>query len=99
MRGFPSVQFASLLSASALGLLITGSANAQQQTSTNAETRGDSLQEIVVTATKRESTVETTPISITAITGQELQDHGHRVDRTIGARGVHEDERRGPDRA
>jgi iron complex outermembrane recepter protein len=76
MRGFPSVQFGSFVGASALALLITGSANAQQQTTTNAETRGDSLQEIVVTATKRESTVETTPISITAITGQELQDRG-----------------------
>ena len=76
MRGFPSVQFGCLLSASALGLLITGAANAQQQTATTAEARGDSLQEIVVTATKRESTVETTPISITAITGQELQDRG-----------------------
>jgi outer membrane receptor for ferrienterochelin and colicin len=75
MRGFPSVQFG-FVGASALALLITGGANAQQQTPTNAETRGDSLQEIVVTATKRESTLETTPISITAITGQELQDRG-----------------------
>jgi len=52
-------------------------ASAQQQAATTAEAHGDSLQEIVVTATKRESTVETTPmISITAITGQELQDRG-----------------------
>ena len=76
MREFPSVQFGSLLGAAALSLLITAGASAQQQTATTAEARGDSLQEIVVTATKRESTVETTPISITAITGQELQDRG-----------------------
>jgi iron complex outermembrane recepter protein len=76
MRGFPSVLFGSLIGACALGLLITAGANAQQQTAATAEARGDSLQEIVVTATKRESTIETTPISITAITGQELQDRG-----------------------
>ncbi|HTV96012.1 MAG TPA: hypothetical protein VME42_08405, partial [Steroidobacteraceae bacterium] len=75
MRGFPSIQFGSLIGACALAVLISAGANAQQ-TATTAEARGDSLQEIIVTATKRESTVETTPISITAITGQELQDRG-----------------------
>ena len=75
MRGFPSIQFGSL-GASALALLIAAGASAQQQTAAPAEARADSLQEIVVTATKRASTVETTPISITAITGQELQDRG-----------------------
>jgi iron complex outermembrane receptor protein len=40
------------------------------------ETKSDQLQEIVVTAQKRESTVQTTPISITALTGQDLQDRG-----------------------
>lgn len=34
------------------------------------------LQEIVVTASKRESNLETTAISITAITGDALQEHG-----------------------
>jgi iron complex outermembrane recepter protein len=76
MRGFPSVKFGSLMGASALALLITAAAHAQQQTATATEARGDSLQEIVVTATKRESTIETTPLSITAITGQELEDRG-----------------------
>src|SRR5579862_1679189 len=40
------------------------------------ESKTDQIQEIVVTAQKRESTVETTPISITALTGQDLQDRG-----------------------
>ena len=34
------------------------------------------LDEIIVTAQKRESTVQTTPISMTAITGQDLKDRG-----------------------
>jgi iron complex outermembrane receptor protein len=36
----------------------------------------DQLAEIVVTAQKRESTVQTTPLSITALTGQDLLDRG-----------------------
>jgi len=36
----------------------------------------ESLQEIVVTAEKRESTVQKTPISITAVSGAELQSQG-----------------------
>src|SRR5277367_5519788 len=36
----------------------------------------EQLQEIVVTAQKRESTVQTTPLSITALTGQDLLDRG-----------------------
>src|ERR1700732_2048458 len=37
----------------------------------------DQLQEIVVTAQKRESTVQSTPISITALSGEMLQDLGY----------------------
>jgi iron complex outermembrane recepter protein len=40
------------------------------------ENKSDQLQEIIVTAQKRESTVQTTPISITALTGQDLEDRG-----------------------
>jgi iron complex outermembrane receptor protein len=36
----------------------------------------EQLQEIIVTAQKRESTVQTTPLSITALTGQDLVDRG-----------------------
>jgi outer membrane receptor protein involved in Fe transport len=36
----------------------------------------EALEEIVVTAEKRESTVQRTPVSITAITGQEIRNHG-----------------------
>ena len=36
----------------------------------------DQLQEIIVTAQKRESTVQSTPLSITALTGQDLVDRG-----------------------
>jgi iron complex outermembrane receptor protein len=38
--------------------------------------QSEQLQEIVVTAQKRESTVQETPISITALSGQELGDRG-----------------------
>ena len=45
--------------------------------STNGDIRpGDSLQEIVVTAEKRNSTIQDTPISLTAITGEQLQAQG-----------------------
>ncbi|MGB6356587.1 MAG: TonB-dependent receptor, partial [Steroidobacteraceae bacterium] len=57
------------LFASVLGLALVGGAVAD-------EANLDQLQEIVVTAKKRESTVQATPISITAITGQDLQDRG-----------------------
>jgi iron complex outermembrane receptor protein len=42
------------------------------------QSRSDSsqLEEIVVTAEKRESTVQTTPISLTAVSGADIQDRG-----------------------
>jgi iron complex outermembrane receptor protein len=54
----------------AFGLYGSNVALAQQETKT------DQLEEVVVTAQKRESTVQTTPISITALTGQDLEDRG-----------------------
>jgi iron complex outermembrane receptor protein len=48
------------------------------QTSKSQETpkKADELQEIIVTAQKRESTIQDTPISMTAISGVEIQDRG-----------------------
>ena len=68
-RGSPG-RWLGILSASILGLASTGVALAQQESSS------EQLQEVVVTAQKRVSTVQETPISITAITGKELQDRG-----------------------
>jgi iron complex outermembrane receptor protein len=46
---------------------------AQQQSNSDASV---SLEEVVVTATKRASTVQETPMSITAITGEDIQERG-----------------------
>src|SRR6202035_706554 len=48
------------------------SALAQQQ----AHSDSSQLEEVVVTAEKRESTVQTTPISLTAVSGADIQDRG-----------------------
>src|ERR1700691_5962641 len=63
-------QLLKTVSAAVVGLAVAAGAAAQQ------ENKSDQLEEIVVTAQKRESTVQATPISITAITGQDLQDRG-----------------------
>lgn len=57
----------------ALLLLGHGIAIAEPATTEAADT---TLHEIVVTAEKRESTVQKTPVSITALSGKELQDLG-----------------------
>jgi iron complex outermembrane recepter protein len=59
-----------IVSAAAFGSGFTGDVLAQQ------ESTGDQLQEVVVTAEKRTSTVQDTPISITALTGKDIQDRG-----------------------
>jgi iron complex outermembrane recepter protein len=59
-----------LITASAVGLMATADALAQQAGS------ADQLAEVVVTAEKRATTVETTPISITAVTGADLEQRG-----------------------
>jgi iron complex outermembrane recepter protein len=60
------------------GLLIAGaivqSALAQQSRSDSAQ-----LEEVIVTAEKRESTVQTTPISLTAVTGRTFRTEGLRT--------------------
>src|SRR5580692_6749652 len=62
-------QLSLIVSASVLSWALADVAHAQQE---NAE----QLQEVLVTAQKRVSTVQDTPISITAITGKDLQDRG-----------------------
>ena len=62
----------------ALGWLIavlgaTEGAFAQQQSKIEATAQ---LEEVVVTATKRSSTVQETPMSVTAITGEDIQERG-----------------------
>jgi iron complex outermembrane recepter protein len=66
---------AGLIGAVATAILIasTGIADAQQ---TETAPEQAQLEEIVVTAQKRETTVDKTPISITAVSGKDLQDRG-----------------------
>ncbi len=52
--------------------LCAGSALAQQQPHTD----GGQLEEVIVTAEKRESTVQTTPISLTAVSGADIEARG-----------------------
>ena len=68
-----------VVAALALGICVCDIVSAQQTSAgdgAQAEIGNLSLQEIVVTAEKRESTVQKTPISMTAITGSELQAQG-----------------------
>jgi iron complex outermembrane receptor protein len=62
-------QLLPIVSASILTWAIADVARAQQE-------NADQLQEVIVTAQKRTSTVQETPISITAITGESLQERG-----------------------
>jgi len=64
-------QFKYIVVAWASALLLGQPALAQQSRPDSGQ-----LQEIVVTAQKRESTVQNTPISLTAITGTDIQDRG-----------------------
>jgi len=50
--------------------------NGADQADTSREQPAQDLQEVVVTAEKRESTVQKTPISMTAISGADLQAQG-----------------------
>ena len=73
----------------AAAALLAGSASlcatlAAAQTVANADDSGG-LAEIVVTAQKRSSTVQETPISITAVSGADLQDRGIADVATLAA--------------
>jgi iron complex outermembrane recepter protein len=69
--------FATLTVAGAVAALCTGAAlGADTTVADNSAGAGDTLQEVLITATKRESTVQDTPISVTAITAQDIADRG-----------------------
>jgi outer membrane receptor protein involved in Fe transport len=69
---------AGLVRAVAATILIaaTGIVNAQQAETAPEQSAGVQLEEITVTAQKRETTVDKTPISITAVSGKDLEDRG-----------------------
>jgi outer membrane receptor protein involved in Fe transport len=62
-----------LATSTLLGVIPSIDARAQRQNESATESQ---LQEIVVTATKRESTVQSTPISITAVSGADIEARG-----------------------
>ena len=66
------------ITAGAIGLMALGGAALADQAAPVAGAQAPiaDLQEVVVTAEKRESTVQKTPISLTAITGTDLQAQG-----------------------
>jgi len=61
------------LAAATVAAMSAGYARAQE---TRQQVEPTELQQVIVTATKRESTVHDTPISITAITGQNIAERG-----------------------
>lgn len=62
--------------ASALCVALLGGISAQIATAQQSRPDSGQLEEIIVTAEKRESTVQNTPISLTAVSGQDIQDRG-----------------------
>ena len=61
---------------SCLVSLAAASQNSDRAEASKPGSSDDQLQEVVVTAEKREATVQSTPISITAITGADLTAEG-----------------------
>lgn len=60
-----------------LGMALGGSAHAQLAAQAEASgASGDQLQEVVITAAKRQSTVQNTPISVTAISASDIANKG-----------------------
>jgi outer membrane receptor protein involved in Fe transport len=64
-----------IVRAAVVAFIATSAASAQQSEPT-AEQPAAQLEEIVVTAEKRETTADKTPISITAVSGRDLQERG-----------------------
>ena len=67
---------AALAGSCALGNVPSWAADPSEADNTNRTQPAADLQEVVVTAEKRDSTVQKTPISLTAITGADLQAQG-----------------------
>ena len=65
-----------ILAVVTLSGVLAGSAVAEEAAPTSAVQESEGLQEIVVTATKRESSLDKTPMSLTAVTGEQLQAEG-----------------------
>ena len=70
-RARTRISLALICCGSSFGGLLAGAALAQQSRSDSGQ-----LEEIVVTAEKREATIETTAISITAVSGADIVDRG-----------------------
>src|SRR5580693_7758685 len=67
---------ASAAPAAALLLLASGAGQAQEQTQASETGAAGGLQEIVVTATRREESLSKVPISVTALTQESLDERG-----------------------
>src|ERR1700677_2030551 len=65
-----------IVGAAAVAFVAASAASAQQSEPTAEPPASAQLEEIVVTAQKRETTVDKTPISITAVSGKDLEDRG-----------------------
>src|ERR1700730_11739296 len=63
-------------SVAAVCLSFSGAILAQVALAQQSRSHSSQLEEVVVTAEKRESTVQTTPISLTAVSGADIQDRG-----------------------
>ena len=60
----------------AVCLSLSGGMLAQVAIAQQSRSDSGQLEEIIVTAEKRETTVKTTPISLTAVSGADIQDRG-----------------------
>lgn len=71
--------------ASAMTAMLSGGSARAQAGAADTPKSGTEIQELVVTAEKRSSTVEKTPISVTAVSGKELQSRGVANFSTLAA--------------
>ena len=60
----------------ALGISVSGGMFTQTGVAQQSQSDSLQLEQIIVTAEKRDSTVQTTPISLTAVSGQDIADRG-----------------------